>query len=79
MVHSSFSVSVRVFAAVSPVSFWCGGILHPLNVCLRSVFSDPGCENTTTEGVWRTATIFFSLKLGIPKVGSGITSKFLGY
>lgn len=29
------------------------------------------------KGVWGTATIFFSLKPGIPKVGSGITSKFL--
>lgn len=43
----------RVFAAVSPVTVCCGGTPHSLNVCLRlfsSVFSDPGCERTSTEG-----------------------------
>lgn len=31
------------------------------------------------KDVWGAATIFLSLKPGIPKVGSGITSKFLGF
>lgn len=72
----------RVFAAVSPVTVCCGGIPHPLNVCLRlfsSVFSDLVVRGPALKGVWGTATIFFSLKPGIAKMGSRITSNFLGY
>lgn len=65
MVHSAFSVSVRVFSEEMFVSIVCFQIL---------VVRAP-----ELKGMWGTATIFLSLKPGIPKVGSGITSKILGY
>lgn len=67
MVHFSFSVSVREFSEESVCcSESCYLLawrhLHPLNVCLRSVFSDPGCENTSTDGCVGNSNYILLLK-----------------
>lgn len=80
MVDYSFSVTVRGFSEESESCYLLAWRhLHPLNVCLVVCFQILVVRTPALMGVWGTATIFFSLKPGIPKVGSGITSKFLGY
>lgn len=75
----------RMFDTVSPVTLCHEGI-PPSRISLwMPLFYSVICSQILAErgpaleGVWETATIFLSLKPGIPKVGSGITSKFSGY
>lgn len=63
MVDYSFSVTVRGFSEESESCYLLAWRhLHPLNVCLRSVFSDPGCENTSTDGCVGNSNYILLLK-----------------